>query len=114
MGKSIEECWLKEERSNVPEIAPLLCRECKRFKTMKFMHTPEKRNAELFLNGFRFALLQLAIQLNKYASLSGEQMEYIRCMEIQTKCSLDRGVRVEDLEQNVREMMKQAESFLYR
>jgi hypothetical protein len=35
-------------------------------------------------------------------------------MEIQTKCSIDRGIPVANLEENVREMMKQAEGFLYR
>lgn len=114
MSRNIEECWLKEERANVPEMAPLLCRDCKRFKTMEFMNRPEAREAELFLNGFRFALLQLAIQLNKYAPLSEEQMEHIKCMEIQTKCSIDRRIPVENLEETVREMMKQAERFLHR
>lgn len=81
---------------------------------MKFMQNPESREAELFLNGFRLALLQLAIQLNEYAPLSEEQMEYVKCLEIQTKCSIDRGVPVETLEETVREMMKQVESFMYR
>jgi len=114
MSKNTEKCWLKEERRNVPEMAPMLCRDCRRFRTTKFMRNPEAREAELFLNGFRFALLQLAIQFNKYAPLSEEQKEYIKCMEIQTKCSIDRGIPVANLEENVREMMKQAEGFLYR
>lgn len=114
MSKSTEECWLKEDRSIVPEMAPILCRDCRRFRTTKFMRNPEAREAELFLNGFRFALLQLAIQLNKYAPLSEEQTEYIKCMEIQTKCAIDRRMPVENLEENVREMMRQVEGFLYR
>lgn len=112
MEENIELCWLKNERQEARERAPLLCRECKRFKTMRFMHNPEPREAELFLNGFRLALLELAVQLNKYAPLSEDQMEYFRCLEIQTKCSIDRGVPVETLEENVRQMMKEANAFL--
>ena len=108
MGENIELCWLTDERQEARERAPLLCRECKRLKSMKFMRNPESREAELFLNGFRLALLELAVQLNKYAPLSEEQMEYIRCLEIQTKCSIERGVPVETLEETVREMMKEA------
>ena len=114
MKENIEECWLKDERLKAREKAPLLCRTCRRFKTMKFMLNPESREAELFLNGFRLALLQLAIQLNKYAPLTEDQMEYVKCLEIQTKCSVDRGVPIATLEETVREMMKQAESFMYR
>lgn len=62
---------------------------------MKFMRNPESRAAELFLNGFGLVLLEPAIQLNKYAPLLKEQMEYIRCLEIQTKSSIDRGVPAE-------------------
>jgi len=115
MEENIEECWLRNERLEAREKAPLLCRECKRFKTMKFMRNPESREIELFLNGFRLAIIALAVQLNKYAPLLEEQMEYIRCLEIQTKCSIDRGrgVPVETLEETVREMMKQAEPFMY-
>jgi len=113
MEEDIEECWLKNERLEAREKAPLLCRDCKRFKTMKFMHNPESREAELFLNGFRLALIALAVQLNKYTPLLEEQMEYIRCLEIQIKCSIDRGVPLETLEEAVREMMKQAEPFMY-
>ena len=114
MEENIELCWLRDERQEAREKAPLLCRGCKRFKTMKFMRNPESREAELFLNGFRLALIELAVQLNKYAPLSEEQMEYVKCLEIQTKCSIDRGVPVETLEENVREMMKEANSFMYR
>ena len=114
MKEDIEECWLKDERLKARERAPLLCRACRRFRTMKFMHNPESRAAELFMNGFRLALLQLAIQLNKYAPLTEEQMEYVKCLEIQTKCSVDRCVPIETLEETVREMMKQAESSIYR
>jgi len=113
MKANIEECWLKDERLAAREKAPLLCCTCRRFKTMKFMHNPETREAELFLNGFRLALLQLAIQLNEYAPLSEEQFEYIKCLEIQTKCSIDRRVPIETLEESVRELMKQAELFMY-
>lgn len=111
MSKDVEVCWLKDERLKAREKAPLLCRECERFKTMRFMHNPESREAQLFLNGFRLALLQLAIQLNKYAPLTEEQMEYVQCLEIQTKCSIDRGISIDILEESVREMMTQAELF---
>jgi len=114
MKKEIEECWLKDGRLKAREKAPLLCRTCGRFRTMKFMHSPEAREAELFMNGFRLALLQLAIQLNEYAPLSEEQMEYVKCLEIQTKCSIDRGVPIETLEETVRKLMEQAESSMYR
>ena len=75
------------------------------------MYNPESRDAEIFLNGFRFALLQFAIQLNKYFPLSEEQTEYINCLDIQTKCSIDRGIPVKNLEECVREMMKHVEFY---
>jgi hypothetical protein len=105
----IEACWLEQERHNDPKEAPLLCFECPRFKTLKFFNKPEPREAQIFLNGFRFALLQLAIQLNKFQPLSKEQHKYIQGMEIQTKCSLDRGVSVVALEQCVQEMINSTE-----
>jgi hypothetical protein len=114
MKNNLEECWLSDERAKDSKNAPLLCLKCERFKTNKFMRNPESREAEIFLNGFRLALLQLAIQLDKIAPSSEKQMEYIRCLEIQTKCSVDRGVPIATLEEAVRGMMKQAEPFLYR
>ena len=114
MKENIEGCWLIDERSKDVAKSPLLCRECERLKSMKFMYKPESREAEIFLNGFRLAILTFTIQLNKYFPLSKEQTEYIKCLEIQTKCSIDRGITVENLEECVREMMKQAEPFMYR
>lgn len=107
----IEACWLEQERHNVPKEAPLLCFECPRFKTMNFLHKPEQREVQLFLTGFRYAIFEIAIQLNEFQSLSKDQQKYIRGMEIQTKCSLDRGVPIEALEKCLEEMIKSIEWF---
>lgn len=111
MQEDIEVCWLRDERQEAREKAPLLCRQCKRFKTMKFMHKPESIEKQLFLNGFRLVIYQIAIQLDQYAPLSEDQKGYIQCLEIQTKCSLDRGVPIETLEETINNIGKQAEYF---
>jgi len=111
MQEDIELCWLRDERQKAREKAPLLCRQCKRFQTFKFMHKPEAREKQLFLNGFRLAICQIAILLDKYTPLSEDQKEYIQCLEIQTKCSLDRGVQIETLEETINNIIKQAEYF---
>lgn len=110
MQEDIEDCWLIDKRQEDTKKAPLLCRQCKRFKTMKFMYKSELREEQLFLNGFRLAIYQIAILLDQYAPLSKDQKEYIQCLEIQTKCALDRRVRIETLEETINNIAKRVEN----
>ncbi len=108
--REIEECWLKKKRSAVGAAeAALLCRKCERLEILgHFSLEGVGREEQLFLSGFRFALAEIAIQLGHLYPLSEEESEYIQCLEIQTKCSIDRGVSATALEESINQMMEYA------
>ena len=110
MVDEIEECWLADERRarGLAE-APLLCRQCKRLEKMRrFDINQLSRDKQLFINGFRLALVLIASQLGHLYPLSPEENEYIQCLEFQTKCSIDRGVPVTTLEEMTNMISAQA------
>ena len=85
--------------------APLLCRQCKRLEKLRIFSLDQlSREQQLFVNGFRLALAEIAIQLDQLYPLSPEESEYIQCLEFQTKCSIDRGIPVTTLEESINEM----------
>lgn len=106
----IEECLLAEERgARGPAEAPLVCRQCKRLEKVRRLEIINlSRDKQLFLNGFRLALVQIANQLDHLYPLSPEENEYIQCLEFQTKCSRDRGVPVTTLEEITNLISEQA------
>lgn len=110
MVDDIEECWLmNERRMRGAAEAPLLCRKCKRLeKLRRFSLDQLNRDQQLFINGFRLALAEIAIQLDQLYPLSPEEKEYIQCLEFQTKCSIDRGIPVTTLEEAVNEIFARA------
>jgi len=75
----IEVCWLADERSaRGAAEAPLLCRQCKCLeKLRRFNINQLSGDKQLFINGFRLALAQIAIQLDHLYPLSPEENEYI-------------------------------------
>ena len=114
MVDGVEECWLADERRTCGAAeAPLLCRRCKRLeKLRRFSLDQINREEQLFINGFRLALAEIAIQLDHLYPLSLEEKEYIQCLEFQTKCSIDRGIPVTTLEETINEIFDRARANL--
>ena len=96
----VEQCWFRDKRESDPVNAPLVCLECPRGKTMQFMHV-KNEEMEHFINGFMLALYKIAIGLSLSKELSDRTRNYLLGIEIETKCTLDRGVSVEELEKGI-------------
>jgi len=99
----VEKCWFADKREADEANAPLVCLECPRGKTMQFIHI-KSRKTELFLNGFMLACYRIAGALRLNKTLSDVQIKYLLGIEVETKCAIDRGVSVEELEKALEDL----------
>lgn len=93
----MEECWYADKHRKLGE-EPLDCLECKRMKGKTILDYPEEQELTLFLKGYRLAMLEIALYLNKADHpLPQYHKDLAIGIDLRMKCAMDRGISLEQL-----------------
>ena len=95
MSKEPELCWNvgKPEHGS----SPLDCLNCKRLENIPHEKVYDWNTVlGAFVSGYRFAMFETVLYLQKYAPVTEEQKKVIRALGLRMYCAIDRGLGVKD------------------
>lgn len=93
----MEECWYINKHGKIGE-EPLECLECKRMKGKTLMDKPEDPVFSAFIDGYRFAMLEIASYGNQEEHrLSQFHQDLFIGLYLKFLCSIDRGISLKQL-----------------
>jgi len=88
----MEECWFKDKHGELGK-EPLDCLRCKRMN-QKIMDKPEDPKMACFLDGYRLAIMEIALHAQMFTK---DQLEMMQGLERRFKCAIDRGIELKQL-----------------
>jgi len=108
----MEKCWFAEKHEGVSEDV-LTCLNCERMKGKTTMDRPEDHELAIFIDGFRFAMIEAGLHLS-VLNPPKEISDRLGAMDIRMKCMIDMGVTLERLQSIVHTATKNALIDLFR
>jgi len=101
--EKMEECWFAGKHTEKGK-EPLECLKCKRMKGKNILDSPENHDLNVFLQGYRLAILEIAVYVKEFTP---SQIDMIQGIELRMKCAIDRGISVKQLQQGLEALASQ-------